>query len=182
MDTVQKVVMIPQMGLVEDKGLIKWANSLTSEMIGKTNTEARKLFEDALYERNMPRNQEAMVGVMARTFFKNDPLLRKPVYLFALLAPITEEAKKEEFYGDALSKILGEMIDFTLAGQIAMATRDSEFVNDILMRCMKVKKQDDYLSVAYPLQSHPVVQTISAVAVIAMLSDKSVGGQNPMNG
>ena len=51
-------------------------------MIAKTNRTANAAFEQALYERNMPRQEQVMIGVMPFTFFKEDPIFKKSVYLF----------------------------------------------------------------------------------------------------
>lgn len=162
MTTVQKVILVPHMGLLENNALLKWAKSLSSDMIAKSNQTANAAFEAALYERNMPRQNEVMIGVMPFTFFRDDPVFRKSVYLFGLLV------KPEIIIDDPNC----------LAGQIAMVDRGSEFYHQILVNCMKIKQTEGELSVGYPLSSHPVVKQISMIAFVSMIADMTIHGQD----
>lgn len=155
MATIQHVVMIPQLGVIDgDKPLMDWANSLDTEMIREINIDGIEAFKLGLYERTVPRPNEAMIAIMPLTLLKNREKFKRSVFLFSLVGYVNEKA----------------------VGQIIIIPKNSDFIRDIIMRCMRVSTKEGVMSVSYPLSDHPVVSTLATIGVLSLMNSNKIHG------
>ena len=155
MATIQHVLMVPQIGVIDaDKDLLKWANSLNTEMIRRINTEGIDAFKLGLYERTVPRSNEAMIAIMPFTLLADLPDFKRQVYLFSLVGYTDEKA----------------------VGQIIILPKNSDFIRDVIMNCMRVSKKDGVMSASYPLNDHPVVSGLAAMGIMSLMASQKIIG------